>query len=674
MRASHRHALRAVLLSCLAATVPASVAAESARVVHDGATRWRVYVPETAGAVERFAAAELRKYVRRMTGVALAETSEAGAQTIHVGVRADLGDASLPPPKPGFDGYSISVSSERIVLAGENPRGVLYAVYDLLERAGCRWWQPTLDPKDPEVVPKRTEVTFEEGQWSESARIGARTYNGSAFFFWIHCERILPQIDWAAKNRFNFVGWQPSHEPGSMQNDMEKMRECGALAEMDKRGLGLHGPFHSFVFFLPAEKYFAAHPDWFGMVNGKRRPYASEWPSVNHCWSNAEANAEFIRNAEAFVAQWPQVKILNVTSIDGGTTCQCPTCAKTDSVGLLVDLFNRLADRLAKSAPGVQLESAVGYKPVLAPPKPGDPIPNGRWQALYAHWGRSLAYSYSDLDYAQRPNLLVWKSFFPKFDVCSYYGAASHQPFVALPFLHALEGDARFLVDTGVAGHYVLQFPHGFWWNQAFSVGAAGKYAYYYPERTPEAELRDYALTYFGDRAGPLILEYLQMLGADENLERSYRTCDANANKGDMDWFRDLGELRARAATLASGDPVVSYRLAKLGAAPEFLSEYGTVRWKVTEIERLYTATQLRKATVGEVRKRLDDLRALLARLKDQAADLEARYPGTLAGEWVANWALNRVLGGPLDALENKLEGRPDGPAPARPPYVAGPQ
>jgi len=624
--------------------------------------------------VERFAAAELRKYVRQMTGVAVEETTEPGPRTIHVGLRTDLGDDLLPPPKPGFDGYSIAVASDRIVLAGENPRGALYAVYDLLERAGCRWWQPTLDPNDPEVVPKLRELEFEEGRWSESGRIELRTYNGSAFFFWIHCDQILPQIDWAAKNRFNFVGWQPSHEPGSMQGDMEKMRACGALAEMDKRGLGLHGPFHSFPFFLPAEKYFASHPDWFGMVNGTRFPYASGLSSVNHCWSNADANEEFIRNVEAFVRQWPQIKILNVTSIDGGTVCQCPKCAKLGSTNLLMDLLNRLGDRLAKSAPGVRLESVVGYPPVVAPPKPGGSVPNGTWQALYAHWGRSHLTSYDDLEYVQRPNLLAWKSLFPKFDICSYYGASSHQPFVGPPFLHALEGDTKFLSDTGVTGHYILHFPHGFWWNLSFSLGEAGKYAYYYPDRKPETELHDYAMTYFGDEAGPLILEYLRMLGADKNLERSYRACSADATKGDMDWFRDMEELRERAASLASGDPVASYRIAKLGAALDFLLAYGATRWRMTEVERAYTSMQLGKTTAEDVRKRIRDARDLLVQLTEKAAGIEARYPGTMAAEWMGSWALNRVLNGPLDALEKKLAGRSQSPTPTRPPHVAGPQ
>jgi hypothetical protein len=70
---------------------------------------------------------------------------------------------------------------------------------------------------------------------------------------------------------------------------------------------------------------------------------------------------------------------------------------------------------------------------------------------------------------------------FPRFEVCSYYAAASHQPFNGPPFFHALRADTEYLVRQGITGAYVLQYPHGFWWNYAFNLSAAGLYSYYYP-------------------------------------------------------------------------------------------------------------------------------------------------------------------------------------------------
>ncbi len=607
-----------------------------------------------------------------MTGMALEETTSARATpAIRVGLREDLRDSTLPAPKPGFDGYSIVVARDHITLAGDNQRGALYAAYDLLERAGCRWWQPTLDPKDPEVVPRVSELSFAAGEWSESARVELRLYNGGAFFFWIHAEKVLPSIDWAAKNRYNFVAWQPSHEPGSLEGDMEKIRDCGAFDEMEKRGLALQGPCHSFPHFLPVDKYFKDHPDWFGMVNGKRRPYTSEWPLLNACWSNEEGDAEFLRNVVDFARRWPQIEILNVEWIDGGIVCQCPKCMERGGPNLIVDLFNRLSDMLEKEAPWTQLELVTGYGPLEAPP--AGAIPNGKWGAVYAHWGRNHRTSYNDLEYSRRPNLLVWGSYFPRFVVCSYYAAASHQPFNSPPFLHALEGDLQFILDRKFPGHFVLEYPHGFWWNFAFNLGEAGKYAYYYPNRAPVDELRDYAMTYFGPKAGSLVTEYLMMFAANENLDISYRASRGEATDGDVEWLRTMEELRKRAVALAGDDPVVSYRLGKLGAAPQFFLEWGPSRRKVTDADQAFKDFQEGKAAADEVRKRIKNARELSDQLKTKAEAIEAAYPGAMTAEWFAGWYLDRLFKGPLDGLEKKLAAA-ENPATPQPSPTAPPQ
>jgi len=643
-------------------------------VVKDGTSSWRLWIAADAGQVERFAADELTEYTRQMTGVALERTEDPSATPLIVlGTRSGIRKVELPAAKPGFDGYAISVSPDRIVLAGDNPRGVLYAVYDLLERAGCRWWHPTLDPKDPEVVPKLSELGFAPGTWSEAGRVELRVFNGAAFFNEIECDSILPQIDWAAKNRYNFVSWQASMKPpGGPQRGLEQMRDCGALDAIDKRGLGLHGPCHSFPFFLSTEKYFEKHPEWFGWRDGKRRPHGGEWPAVNYCWSNQEANAEFIRNVETFLNDWPQLKILDPVWIDGGIICQCPKCTERGGANLLIDFFNQLADSVEKSHPDVRVEAVVGYPPVEAPPD--NAVSNGKWQGLHAHWGRNNRTSYEDPDYSRKANLLVWRSYFPRFQECSYYAATSHQPFSGPPFLHALEGDTRFIVEQGITGQYVLQYPLGFWWNLSFTLGEAGKFAYYYPDRAPLDELRDYALTYFGPKAGPLVAEYLWMLGANENLEKSYRACRGEADEGDMEWFRSMEELRKRAETLAGEDPVVAYRMAKLGAAQRFLLTWGDSRRKVMDAEKAYEEHLAGTITGEDMRARIAEARAPFDDLMDLAASLEAQYPGTLTAEWLESWYLNRTFRGPLDVLEKKLDGETDIQRSAKPDHVAGPE
>jgi hypothetical protein len=643
-------------------------------LTRNGRTDWTLAVPAGDGIVERFAAFELRKYIEQMSGASLEETPATGTMPcIVVGLRGTMdGSIPLPAPAKGFDGYSISVTSDRIAIAGDNPRGVLYGVYDLLERLGCRWWQPNLDPKDPEVVPRNPNLSLPAGQWSEASPIELRFYNGSAFFFEVVPNRVLPQIEWAARNRYNGVAWQPDHRPGRLFDELERYKACGAFDEMKKRGLMFHGPCHSFPFFLPTERYFKDHPEWFGMLKGVRQPHGGQWPAVNYCWSNAEANEEFMRNVEQFVRHWPQIKILNLEWIDGGLVCQCPECSKRGAANLIVELFNELSERLERWAPGVILEAVLGYAPMLEPPQGTQP--NGKWQGVYAHWGRNNRTSYNDLDYARRPDLLVWISCFPLWQMCSYYGAGSHTPFNGPPFLHALEGDTVFLAEHRARGTYVLHYPHPYWWNYAFTLGEAGRQAYYYPNRPVRAALRDYALTYFGPKAGPLVRKYLEMLGSNENLEKSYRASVAQADPGEMKWFDDMRSVLLRAQSLVANDDVTSYRVAKLLSGLDLVMKLGPGEEKLHAAEKAVEAWRSGKASAADALTTVAAGREFVKEVRVLADRLEVDYPGTSGGEWLESWTMNRVLKNPLDKLEKELNNETAPEEPAKPDHVAGPQ
>ena len=330
--------------------------AGNVQLAKEGKTQWRIFLPAEAGIVERFACDELEKYIEQMSGARLTDTSEPDKpRTIRLGLRKDLGPSEdLPDSKPGHDGYSVSVSPDSITLAGDNPRGVLYGVYDVLERMGCRWYHPALDPNDPEVVPKNPNLSLPLGKWSESARIEDRVYWISGLAFRIVPEHAIPQLDWAAKNRFNTLSWQCVVE--LIDRHLEEMKAGGIFDEMAKRGLMLHGPGHSFPYFLSTERYFEKHPEWFGFRDGKRQPHGGVWPATNYCTSNAEANEEFIRNVEAFVKKYPQIERLDLLPIDGGWPCECEQCLKSTPTDLLVGLFNKLSDRLEKAAPDVILD------------------------------------------------------------------------------------------------------------------------------------------------------------------------------------------------------------------------------------------------------------------------------------------------------------------------------
>ncbi len=98
----------ALLLVCLICAVPCCRAAQ---ITAGGKSDWRLYVPENAGTVERFAADELTRYVKRISTVRLPGTrTPARPNVIRIGLRKDIDASDLPAPGTGFDGYVISVA------------------------------------------------------------------------------------------------------------------------------------------------------------------------------------------------------------------------------------------------------------------------------------------------------------------------------------------------------------------------------------------------------------------------------------------------------------------------------------------------------------------------------------------------------------------------------------
>src|SRR4051812_1710885 len=94
-----------------------------------------------ADEVVRFAADELARHVELICGAVLPRMTgtpaTSGTVAVHLGVGLD--DPELPPATSGHDGYRLLVRDDRVVVDGATSRGVLYGVYDLLERLGCRW-------------------------------------------------------------------------------------------------------------------------------------------------------------------------------------------------------------------------------------------------------------------------------------------------------------------------------------------------------------------------------------------------------------------------------------------------------------------------------------------------------------------------------------------------------
>lgn len=557
--------------------------------------QWRIECASSLDGPIAFAVSELTDYMGRITGTKPPMADSEAAGVIVIGLRKDLVEedrASLPSPAKGFDGYAIAVkagpddASARIVIGSDNERAAVYAVYDLLERMGCRWFYPPLDEKDAEVIPAAEDARLDPGAWAIASPFRYRIFVFTSFEE--KKPEKLPRIyDWAAKCRYNMVD-DPLPE------------------EAHKRGLLTNGGGHSFGNFLKTEDYFDEHPEWFGMRDGKRVPHV--FGGAQFCWSNPEARKILADNFVKYIVKHPEIDCYGLFGGDGLPACTCPVCSKLPASDWLMLVVNEAMERVEKIRPDLLILTGGSYPPTVDPPTTYSPNP--KMMLMWAHWGRHHGQSYSDPDYGRRPNLDRWTEIFESRVVpFQYYSDHFAEPWVAAPYASTIRGDRKYLLEHNAYGVTNLMYPPGYWWNSGLNNYLCG-ISFYRASVDPFELVRDYALRYYGPDAGALMAQYFEEWA--RNLELAYRV-RGGAREEDRAILREQRQKYLEPAMEAvANDPVLLHRMAKIERLHTLAENLMDIHLTVQEIKRLRASGDL-----GGARKLLPQARQQI----DETAD-----------------------------------------------------
>ncbi len=304
----------------------------AAELARNGVTDWRIVLPNQPSAVENTAARELSEHLKLVTGASfptLAERDVAadGKSLIFVGQTA-----KAPKKNYRFDEILIKMNGGNLILAGHEKRGCLYAVYSFLQDVvGVRWWTPhdTFVPKKPTlVVADNLAVSY------------------------------APQM----------ISREMYHRDAQPTAFSARMKGNGFLTPEYGGGVRIINFVHSFYKYLPPEKYFDAHPDWYSEINGKRKHEHAQL-----CLTNEEMTRELIKNVLETLRKNPDAKIIDVSQNDWHGCCTCQKCKAIDDAeeshaGTLVLMLNRVAEAVEREFPEVLVES-LAYQYTRKPPK-----------------------------------------------------------------------------------------------------------------------------------------------------------------------------------------------------------------------------------------------------------------------------------------------------------------
>lgn len=361
----------AIILAAAALAVPA---AARTPFFSAGQTEWSIRVAEERDPVVTHALQELTNALKRISGadfpVRIGGEAPAG-QVVLLGDLADpiiAGRAKDLELAPGdVEQTSVRTIGDTLYLAGNQPRGALYAVYAFLNRElGVRWLWPG---DSGEFMPQREKWELPNLAYTHAPGYAYRGFHLCG--------------DW--RDHENFRIW--------MGRNFINIHRHSASAH-EKR-LGFHSMYSQHNAHLSGKKYFAEHPEYFSEINGQR--YAT-----GICMSNPDVLAEVAANLRAHIQSNPQLGILSIFPSDTQDYCRCAACAKTDVSTTWFSFYNRLTDLLKAEYPPLKFATIAyqGYRDV-----PACEVRNSAF-VEYATYMRCNAHTFGDTNCVRNAQVL----------------------------------------------------------------------------------------------------------------------------------------------------------------------------------------------------------------------------------------------------------------------------
>ncbi len=320
-----------------------------------------------------FAAEELKKYLRMMMpscgDIAIAYQPDA-ADGFRLGLLEDFGLDTSDVDEPVLDDVvQIITDGQGGILAGSNPRSILFAVYRYLKENGCRWLFPGVD-----------------GEYIPIARIQPVNYRRKASHrFRGHCnegaeyqQSMLETIDYFAKLEMNvymlefdipftYYNTYYTHrhneenrppEPVTPETVLQWKRQCEA--EIAKRGLQFHDMGHGWTaepFGISSTAGWAASTqeipadvkELLALTDGERKLWGGVPLNTNLCMSKPEVRTTMAQAIADYAENHQNVSYIHVWLADGSRNhCECEECQKLRPSDYYIMIMNELDEELTR--------------------------------------------------------------------------------------------------------------------------------------------------------------------------------------------------------------------------------------------------------------------------------------------------------------------------------------
>lgn len=322
-----------------------------------------------------FAAEELKKYLRMMMpecgDIAISYEPEA-KDGFRLGLLEDFGLPNEAEDVLLDDVIHIDTTAEGGILAGSNPRSVLFSVYRFLRENGCRWLYPGIDGdyvpmKEIEGVQyhKMADHRFRgfcnEGSESQTCMLECADYYAKLEMNVYMLEWFIPSGYYEKYYNHNFNQKNRIPEPVSEEQILQWKRQCEV--EIAKRGLMFHDIGHGWqmrAFDFPANSGAAAdvatldlsqfseeQMSALAMIKGKRTFTRSSVAYANLCLSQHRVRTKVAKCVADYAENHQNVDYLHVWLGDATHNhCECDECVKMRPSDWYIMMMNELDEEL----------------------------------------------------------------------------------------------------------------------------------------------------------------------------------------------------------------------------------------------------------------------------------------------------------------------------------------
>ena len=449
----------------------------------DGSESARTLVPAAPDESTKLAVAEWTNYVCRVTGAAPRVEVLGGdiRGAVVIGTLTSLGDRvpaafrAMFKGEESHDAFVTGFAGGAWWIVGREEVAELYGVYRTLEQQlGVRWFKPWQKDDPGEYVPRSAKVELPDAPRKQSPWFLQRHLDmtGSSVAY-IPCNGMAwvyrAGLQTAALGGVMLAGLRPN-KPGRDQSRWDFFKPRVQINTLE-----LGGGHLTFVSPIPKDKFFDTHPEYFALVDGRRRKddyYCSSNPEVRRILRD-----DIIRRLKATGGRGKYLFGLQDRT-GRGNLCECKNCRALDSEEEKKEPLNsnistrfhtmaaEVAQEVYKEFPDADFLHTWAYNKYREPPADSVHFDPRMWVELCIR--RCYGHRIDDpkcpknvvaLDWLRR-----WRKLIAERRCHTYeYGNCSHQFYV--PYEVRFAHDLKVYRELGLAGwkeecHFVDSMPY----------------------------------------------------------------------------------------------------------------------------------------------------------------------------------------------------------------------